>query len=411
MKFSRSLLAVPFVALALGACTNGGSNDVNTTETLYNYSLSWENKNQKYEHFTDLGNYVIMLNDANAADVEKSLALCNDKDIFKQGCTGTAKRNSNGEVIFGRNMDVDVSQTPAFITCIKGGKHQALVFTYKGSNGYRYDQLAEMDKDADYLLSIPYTGTDAMNEAGLYIETNMREMDSNYNLYCSGTNPGKTRAQFLSLPALVATNCATVDEALEFINDSYDWFTPGFVLDGDSCIWNTAFLMGDATGNYGLVEIAKNHVYYTPYCQGQGNYYINPEIAQYAVNGSGYGRLAAALKGLPKCETEQEMMDNMKECMWKKELLNPGCLGYSDYLINVNDRRNTPEAEMQKGFEAKMAPSRPAAEAYFKGDEKALRDAGNVWTTSFNFGVNCAKRHLMLRLWERENVIVDIQWK
>jgi len=405
------LLALPLISLMASCAQNLGADK-------YDLTTQWGDKSEwvKYEHFTDLGKYALLMNDFNAEDVEK--VLCSEAyrkmDFFKPACTATVKRNSKGDVIFGRNMDVTISKMPAFITPIKGGKYETLAFTYKATNcPYEYDRagLEKLDEDTEQISTLVFSSTDAMNEAGLYIETNMREMDSQYSFYSDGTTPGKTRANLLSLPALVAINCGTVKEALDFIQDSYDWCTPGFFLSGEECVWNTGFLIGDASGNYGLIEIARNKVYYTPYSYGQGNFYVHPELAEYAVEGTGFGRLATALKGLEACETEQQMMDNMQKCMWINELLEPGCMGYSDYNTNVNYRRETPVEEMQAGFEEVLKDHKLPAEEYRKGNEELLRSLGNVWSTAFNFGVNCKTRHLMLRLWERDDAILEVQWK
>lgn len=405
------LLALPLISLMASCAQNLGADK-------YDLTTQWGDKSGwvKYEHFTDLGKYALLMNDFNAEDVEK--VLCSEAyrkmDFFKPACTATVKRNSKGEVIFGRNMDVTISKMPAFITPIKGGKYETLAFTYKATNcPYEYDRagLEKLDEDTEQISTLVFSSTDAMNEAGLYIETNMREMDSQYSFYSDGTTPGKTRANLLSLPALVAINCGTVKEALDFIQDSYDWCTPGFFLSGEECVWNTGFLIGDASGNYGLIEIARNKVYYTPYSYGQGNFYVHPELAEYAVEGTGFGRLATALKGLEACETEKQMMDNMQKCMWINELLEPGCMGYSDYNTNVNYRRETPVEEMQAGFEEVLKDHKLPAEEYRKGNEELLRSLGNVWSTAFNFGVNCKTRHLMLRLWERDDAILEVQWK
>ena len=377
-------------------------------------TLSWESKNEVYNNFTDLGNYVVMMNQADFKDFPAANeAIGSTRDAYAPSCTATVKKNSKGEVIVGRNMDVEISRTPAYITQIAGGTYRTVSFTYAGETGrYRYDELDQLDADAEYLSEIPYLATDTMNEAGLYIESNMREMDDKFPMYCTGTNPGRTRACVVSAPTLTALNCATVDEAIAYLRDSYDWYTLSFRVggDGEQKAWNLAMIIGDATGNYGLVEFGMNGVYYTPYANGQGNYYIHPALAEYALTGSGYGRLAAALEGLPGCETEQDMMHNMEACMWKKEILEPGSLGYSDYLLDLNERRAAGRAKMQKGFEEQLAPFHDAIVAYYEGDEEALRENGSVWTTSFNFGVNCSAKHLLLRLWERDDVIVEYQW-
>lgn len=381
---------------------------------LGNFSYHWETEPTSYKHFTDMGNYLLVQKDLDFADNKIALDIIRDtNDPFVPRCTCTAKLNKKGEVIMGRNMDVEISQTPAIITRIKGGKHTAISFYYGGVNArYRYDELDKLDADPGYLLKCAYAGTDAMNETGLYIEVNMREMDEQVKPYCSGTNPGKPRACLLSAPVLICANCATVPEALAYLKDSFDWFTLGFFdhHSGGNLLWNLALMIGDAQGNFGLVEFASNHIFYTPYANGQGNYYIHPQIAEYSDRGTGYGRFAAALEGLPACETDWDMLHNMESCMWRREILDPGCLGYSDIETSLLVRRAVSQEILQKVMDAKMKPLQAAAKEFYNGNEKPLRDDGSVWTTGFNFGVNCAEKHLILRLWEKDSAIVELQW-
>jgi len=418
-KTTKHILAIAAVvaifAVGYGLYANSSmAGDFSEGKT--GWKINWENKNKKYNNFTDLGNYVVLLNDckhdeAAFAKINKVVQERNDANGMR--CTATVKKNSKGEVVFGRNMDVEISQCPAFVVKVKGAKHTAMAFTYLGSNSkYKYDELEKLDKDSVYLKYLPYVATDAFNETGFFVEVNQREIDKKFLFGEEGSNPkAKERASVISLAALLALNCSTVDEAVEYLKNSYNWYPVNYVKKGGgSEPWGLACLMGDAKGNYGLVEFGKNGVYYTPYQYGQGNYYIHPELAEYTISGSGYGRLAAAQKGLPKCETERDMMDNMKNCMWKREILDPGCMGYSDYKANINDRRAKTQEELKEGFTKFLAPLKPAIEAYYAGNEKALRDDSTVWTTGFNFGVNCATKHLLLRLWEKDSVIYEYQW-
>lgn len=57
-----------------------------------------------------------------------------------------------------------------------------------------------------------------------------------------------------------------------------------------------------------------------------------------------------------------------------------------------------------------MVPHQAAAREFYAGNEGPLRDDGTIWTTGFNFGVNCAEKRLVLRLWESDGVIVDYRW-
>ena len=378
------------------------------------YRLNWQQEPVRYAHFTDAGKYLLIQEDVDYSECAKVLEdIGRRNDLFKAGCTATAKLNRKGEVILGRNMDVEISQNPAVMTRIVGGPHEVVSFFYGGVNTkYTYAQLDEIDADVDFLRQCAFKGTDAMNEAGLYVEANMREMDDEVDLYCSGVNPGKPRACLLSAPVIIAANCATVPEALAFLQDSYDWYTLGYhdKLEDKTALWNLALMIGDAQGNFGLVEFAQNKIRFTPYANGQGNYYIHPSIAEYADVGTGYGRLAAALEGLPACETAEDMLHNMEACMWRREILDPGCLGYSDAEGSLAARRALSQDALQRMMEKEMEPHQAAAREFYAGNEGPLRDDGTIWTTGFNFGVNCAEKRLVLRLWESDGAIVDYRW-
>ncbi len=43
-------------------------------------------------------------------------------------------------------------------------------------------------------------------------------------------------------------------------------------------------------------------------------------------------------------------------------------------------------------------------------DETPLRDDGQIWTTSVNVGVNCAKKEMKIRFWENDNIIYHVKF-
>ena len=88
---------------------------------------------------------------------------------------------------------------------------------------------------------------------------------------------------------------------------------------------------------------------------------------------------------------------------------------HQEYL----DRCNTMWLTDDKNFEAlKDALDKKYTESgiyekldkYYAGDEKPLRDAGNIWTTSLSFGVNCTKKSFTLKFWEEEETVMKYQW-
>ncbi len=242
------------------------------------------------------------------------------------------KKNSKGEVIFGRNMDLDISQSPAYVFKTTYGKYKNFSVAYLPKVFATYADMQQMEElPQAFTDMVPYIATDCMNEAGLYIEVDLRERDD--KLLCFGLHSthGETtrddgkpwselRAYNLAIPQLVSQNCATVKEAVEFVKNSYDFYTMAPYGDGYT-MNNMAFLVGDVTGEYGLIEVAQDEVNYIPYQFGQANYYITPKWSALQSWGPGYGRLDMVSKVIEAPQTLEEMMDGMKPIMWRNETL------------------------------------------------------------------------------------------
>jgi len=383
----------------------------------------WNLKQVEYENFTDLGNYMLAVRNYSVNDLDIGLAqFTKNNDIYQgNACSGTIKKNSKGEVLMSHSMDVEISQTPGFLTRISDGRYDTLCLTYGGGTGrYKYnpEELKMLDKDTDYLKAMPLTATAVFNEKGLYMSVDMRCGDTKGGMDCPGTNPGKKRACVLSAAALTGINCGTVREAVEFLKDSYDWYTMTYVDNiGTTLTWNMAFLIGDATGEYGLVEFGRNGVFFTPYQCFQSNYYIHPLLAERAVDNHGHGRANALIGGLMDVQTELELMENQKEARYHIQLLNPSWEYFSDCdeLMNINVRRAMSDEMMLKVCDefflhaGGVHDHREKLLRYYEGDEKGLRDDGILWMGTITSGVNCAKKHATFEMWEN-GTIFEVQW-
>ncbi len=320
------------VALALVAC-----GEASTSGPVF--EKLWNAEVVEHKGFKDLGNYVIELPDFTDSSIEqKGLGLLNmsadNIKLFGAGCTAMAKRNDKGEVIMGRNMDLDISQCAAFVFKTTYGKYKNFCVTYIPKAYDTYEHMQQMDELDEYLMCmIPYSATDCLNEKGLYIEANLRERNNDkhigFGLHSThgettrddGTPWSELRATPLALVQLVSQNCATVKEALAFIKNSYDWYTGAPLSAGGYFNINMAYMIGDATGEYGLIEIAQDEVFYIPYQFGQANFYINPKWAALETIGAGYGRLQKVAQMIEGPQTLDEAMDAMKPIMWRNETL------------------------------------------------------------------------------------------
>lgn len=286
-------------------------------------AYKWRITGRHYANFTDLGRYVIDCDRHRNFNFERAREYINARlDLLGEtGCTAFATRANNGDVLIGRNLDLLVSQMPCYITHVKYGKYDTLNFTYDeiSSSAVRYRDLLRRGRiDAQMYNALPMLASDSMNECGLYMEYNMRDYEDQF--ICTGTNPDcLTRACTVSLPFLVTSNCATVDEAVQYMKNELDLYT---MLDQSVASgWNLCCVIGDAVGNYGLIEIANNEIKYLPQQHGQGNYYVYPEFNSVSRNQSGYGRLQFGLERIDKIQNEQQMADLMKQVMWRNEIL------------------------------------------------------------------------------------------
>ena len=286
-------------------------------------TYKWKTLDKKYFNFTDLGNYVVDCDRHQNFDFDKARRYTAKRYDFQRfmNCSALATKTECGDVLIGRNLDLTVSQLPCYITHLKFGKYETVNFTYDELNKEtpRYRDLLLSGKiGADFYNALPMLASDSMNSEGLYLEYNMREYEPQF--VCTGTNPeAETRVCSISLPFLVASHCATVDEALQYIRKELDIYTLAdeTVASG----WNLCFVIGDAHGNYGLIEIANNEIKYLPYQHGQGNYYIYPEFNVTSRNQSGYGRLQFGLERIDKVQNEKDMADLMGKIMWRNEIL------------------------------------------------------------------------------------------
>lgn len=292
-------------------------------------TYKWEIENARYENFTDLGNYVIDVDTHTNFDFKRALAYSNarlDKwsELPSGGCTALGKRINSGDVVIGRNLDLPVSHYPCYITHVNpvdGFKYKNINFTYDRllPEGDKYDDLKRKSGiSEEYYNALPLLASDSFNEKGLYIQYNMRDYEE--YMICSGTNPNlDNRICTVCVPFIVTASCATVKEAVNLIKNDLNVYT---MLDKSVASgWNLCFMIGDATGEYGLIEIAHNEVMYLPFQQGQSNYYITPKWNVLSKNQTGYGRLQYGLERIDQVQYEEDMTKLIEKIMWRNEIL------------------------------------------------------------------------------------------
>ncbi|MCR5834284.1 MAG: linear amide C-N hydrolase [Selenomonadaceae bacterium] len=349
LKKIAALTACATAFFAVGAIDS----PVTAKSTVITAEKTWQGETVEHKNFKDLGNYIIELPDFTNPSIEKKgISAMNSRydhgDISKIGCTAMITKNSKGEVVIGRNMDLEISQSPAYVYKTTFGKYENYCVSYMPSTYKTYEEIQQSDEiDENWMNLLIYNACDCMNEKGLYIEVNLREPNpklSNYGLHSAhgeinradGTPWKDLRTCTVAIPQLVSQNCATVKEAVEFLKNSYDWYTVNLPNNPHYSGCNMCFVIGDATGEYGLIEVAQDEVSYIPYQYGQGNFYITPRWKVLDVGGSGIGRLAKVSEVIGGVETLEDAMDAMKPIMWRNETLWLGESVRADKMTHQN---------------------------------------------------------------------------
>ncbi|MCR5758264.1 MAG: hypothetical protein K6F95_10220 [Selenomonas sp.] len=126
-KAIKGKAATAFAVCVLAVCAVSSPQAFAAKEVTM--EKTWNSTTVEHKGFRDLGHYVIELPDYTDAAVEKKglavfNALADRGEIPKFGCTAMAKRNSHGEVILGRNMDLDISQSVAYVFKTTYGKYR-----------------------------------------------------------------------------------------------------------------------------------------------------------------------------------------------------------------------------------------------------------------------------------------------
>ena len=289
--------------------------------------LNWKPEIIDHGCYKDLGHYVVDMGEVDQEAFAAGAVRANEKldTLRTKSCTGIVKKNSKGQVIMARNQDEEVSNYPVMVFHLTGGKYQAVSFYYSHKFDYSYKEFQEgLELEDSFRGMVASCSTDAFNEKGLYIQTNMR---TNIGLQTTGTNPGAERVPMIGIISRAAQNASTVAEALDYVR-TLDVYTTGNAVVTN---WDYAFMIGDASGEYGIIEFANNEMYYTPYANGHGNAFVSPLLTQHDRYNAGYGRLHVAQQAMIGAETARDMMEAVHKADWYHEV--------QDYVYSYRDEK------------------------------------------------------------------------
>ena len=380
MKKIYKVITVLFILLICFGCS------LTKEETLH------RDVEEIYEYVFDAGTYT-KLDYEYAHDY-----FSKEYDNYGGKCSAIAKTLDNGQLIVGRNMDLNISDKCAYVVRTKvDGCFETLGLTYTFRDvSPSYDDVKENGLNGEFTKVLPFMCDDVLNTEGLYVEINMRNGEfwptGEAKFSCSGTNPeSKERVYLFELPRYIGEHCATVDEALEYVKTLNVYSKDGY--------WNYCFLLADATGHYGVLEFASNKVIWNDYQKCQTNFYIDEETREIEELQCGVGRYNYLMEHIDEVKNETDMFNLMDDVTYYQVYDPSTCkydvisedVGVLPYASNkfLNENRELLIEYMQEYGNFVRSMTREQQQAQNK-----------YWESSFTEVVNCNYKTLYVRFFE-----------
>ena len=199
-RFLRMMLAVSMMIVFAVGCTSN-NNNASSTEAAAEFGNPTKVADMLYEVTFD--EYSTEIPDGSVSE-----QMSGD-----MGCSSVR----NGGFV-GRNFDYFMNQCPTFVvrTTAKDGRYATIgVGRLAGINS----EAVEAGLPQDKLDVLPWLMLDGMNEKGLVIASNVVPKIDWGEVPHTGTNPGAQELNVVLLTRPLLDYCATVDEAVAYLND------------------------------------------------------------------------------------------------------------------------------------------------------------------------------------------------
>ena len=360
---------------------------------------------------TEVFDYVFDAGTITSLDYDYADAYFNKEyNNWGGGCSAIAKTLDNGDTIVGRNMDLNISNKAAYIfrTDVKDCyKTINLTYTFRDISPNFEDAKAN-GLSEEFSKVLPFMADDVLNEKGLYIEVNMRNGEfwptGESKFSCKGTNPSAKRSVYMfELPRYIGEHCATVDEALDYVNTLNVYSKEGY--------WNYCFLIADATGHYGILEFATDAVIWNDYHPCQTNFYIN-ELANYVEElQCGKGRYENLMKGIPNVKNEDDMF-NLMDSVTYYQVYDPYNCNFDPRSENVGvlPFATNEVLEMEEYKEEIFAAIDEVGQGVRSMSRQEQQNKNEYWESSFTEVINCNKKTLTVRFFENDEKIITLSF-
>lgn len=215
------------------------------------------------------------------------------------GCATMNAITPEGDHVFGRNFDLELSPPSIVHTAPKNG-YKSVTTVNLSFMGYSEDFLPDDSfMSSVIMLAAPYVPIDGMNEKGLAVGILLIR-----NMEPTAQDTTKIDLQTTTAVRMLLDKCATVDEAIDMLEE-YDMYS--------SAGSNYHLQIADATGNSAVVEYIDSVmtvIYPEEFYQACTNFILTPgEFFEY---GDGHDRYEIIMNKLTETNgvlTEDEMMD------------------------------------------------------------------------------------------------------
>lgn len=372
---------------------------------------------------TELEKYVFEVEEYTSLDydcADEFYAKANDN--WGGGCSAISKM-IDGHRIVGRNMDQSISNKCVYIIRTDAGKYKTLglVYTHRDYSP-DYDEVIKNGLSDEFYKSLPFMCDDVLNDAGLHIEINMRHGECWPNgedkFACEGTNPeSDERVYMFELPRYIGENCATVEEAKEYVSTLNVY--------SQNHYWNYCFIVSDSEGHSSLLEFASNEVYwldeenidsyewldvYNTKAIAQANFYLNETAWNTQDTKTGEGRFIALQNGIDAVNSRSDMYDLMRKVQYSNFYLD-----YDECKNNYFDPRSENIGEvgwavydlvMDPDFEDTAREMINEINAGVKEMPRQEKQDVNVyWESIFTEVVDVNTQQIFVRIFENEEML------
>ncbi len=353
-----------------------------------------------FDHVYDAGTYFY------ANEKKASQYFSNEYDDWGGKCTAVEKTLSDGTVLVGRNMDLNITNKASYIFRTKfPGCYETinLLYTFRDISPDD-DEIKKNGISDEFRNIMPFIADDVLNSEGLYIEINMREgelfEDGTSKFSCSGTNPkASKRIYMFEVPRYIGDHCATVDEAIEYIKTLNVYSKDGY--------WNYAFLLADATGHCGVLEFAQNKVIWNEGQKAQTNFYIDKDMAAIEDYKAGVGRYETVMNGIDSVKSENDMLALMKDVNYFN-VYSPDTCKFDSRSEWVGDGLTYDYLMLPEKEEIIHNLISDIGAYVHSLSRQELMDLGEYWESVFTVVVNCTQKKLLVRFYENDEYSISL---